>query len=133
MLKAHLWTALATLAALGMYFFTILRVGGARGKYKIPAPATTGNPDFERVLRVQQNTTEQLVFFIPALWLFSFYTSPLWAGILGALWVVARVIYAIGYYAEAKKRAAGFGLSTLASLSLWVGAIVGAVLAFLRG
>ena len=34
-------------------------------------------------MRVQQNTIEQLVIFLPALFLFANYVSPRWAGWLG--------------------------------------------------
>jgi hypothetical protein len=64
------WPSLVTIASLILYLSVIINVGRARVKYKIPAPQTSGDPDFERVFRVQQNTLEQLVLFLPALWLF---------------------------------------------------------------
>ena len=76
----------------------------------------TGEPDFERVVRVQQNTLEQLVFFLPLLWLFSFYVSPLWAAGVGAIWLVGRIVYAWGYYQAAEKRTIGFGISFISGL-----------------
>lgn len=66
------WPSLVTVSALLLYQILALNVGRARAKYKIIPPATTGDPNFERVLRVQQNTLEQLVFFLPSLWLFSY-------------------------------------------------------------
>ena len=38
-------------------------------------PAISGNPDFERVFRVQMNTLEWLPIFLPSLWLFAIYIS----------------------------------------------------------
>ena len=74
------WTALVTVAALILYFVVTLNVGRARFKYNVSPPAISGNPDFERVFRVQQNTVEQIVLFIPALWVFSLFVSQIWGG-----------------------------------------------------
>ncbi|MCB9641347.1 MAG: MAPEG family protein [Myxococcales bacterium] len=131
MTKVYAWPALATLASLAVYYYTMFRVSGARYKYKVPVPQTTGNLDFERFFRVQQNTVEQLVFFVPALWLFSFYVSPMWGGILGGVWALGRFIYAQGYYAEAKKRGPGFAISSLTGVVLWVGALINIIRALL--
>jgi uncharacterized membrane protein YecN with MAPEG domain len=125
------YPALITALTLATYFVLTLNVGRARMKYGIKPPATTGNEDFERVLRVQQNTLEQLVFFLPALWLFSFYISPLWAAILGAVWLVGRIIFAWGYYQATEKRSPGFAISLLSSLVLLVGSLVGIIRALL--
>src|SRR5690606_25381261 len=79
--------AIITLCALAIFIYTIIAVGFARTKYQIKAPATTGNVDFERIFRVQMNTQESLLLFLPALWLFSQYVSPLWGGIIGVVWL----------------------------------------------
>lgn len=123
-MKMMLWPALVATLSLFVYLAFVLLVGAARGKYNVPAPQTTGNPDFERRFRVQQNTLEQIVIFLPALWLFSTFVSPIYGAGLGGLWIVGRIVYAIGYYQEAKKRAAGFGLTLLATLGLMGGALV---------
>lgn len=114
------------LAALQLVYFS-LRVGHARGKYNVPAPATTGNEMFERFYRVQMNTLEMIVVFIPAIWLFGEHISPLWATILGAVYLVGRFAYLFGYVAEPKKRGPGFGLSFLPTLILLLGGLGGAV------
>ncbi|MFM8006312.1 MAG: MAPEG family protein, partial [Dolichospermum sp.] len=57
----------------------------------IIGPSGTGK---STVLRVQQNTLEQLALFIPALWLFSIYISPIWGAALGVSWVLGRIAYA---------------------------------------
>lgn len=88
----------------------------------------TGDPNFERVIRVQQNTLEQMVFFLPSLWLFSIYVSPLWGSLLGAVWVVGRIAYAWGYYQAAEKRALGFGISVISASVLLLGSLVGIIL-----
>ncbi len=90
------------------------------------APATSGQPDFERYYRVQMNTLEQLVIFIPALWTFATFVNGDVAAILGAAFIVGRAMYFFGYVKAAEKRSAGFGLSTLATLALLIGGIIGA-------
>jgi len=125
--------ALTTLAALLLYVVVSINVGRARGKYKIEAPAVTGHPDFERVYRVQMNTLEQLVAFLPALWLFAFFVSPAWASTIGTAWIVGRVVYAAGYYRAAEKREAGFAITFVAFAVLWAGATWGVVRALLQG
>ncbi|MFM2064175.1 MAG: hypothetical protein RLZZ507_3846 [Cyanobacteriota bacterium] len=122
------WTSLVTVLALIVYFVVTINVGRARFKYKIIPPETTGNPDFERVLRVQQNTLEQLILFLPALWLFSIYISPIWASGLGTAWIIGRIAYAWGYYQAAEKRGVGFGISSLSSIALILGSLIGIIL-----
>jgi len=128
----HLYPALVTCLALLVYVWTFAMVSRARGKFGISAPATTGNPDFERVLRVQMNTVEQLVLFLPALWIFSMYVSQPVGAVLGVIWVVGRVIYNLGYYSAASRRGSGFMISGIASVILLIGGLIG-VLGFMTG
>jgi len=125
--------ALTTLVAVLLYFTTLINVAFARAKYKIAAPAVSGNPDFERVFRVQMNTLEQLVAFLPALWLFALYVSPAWASVVGAVWIVGRVFYAVAYVQAAARRGPGAVTGFAALGVLWVGALWGVVGALLRG
>jgi glutathione S-transferase len=122
------WTSLVTTFTLLVYLVLTINVGRARAKYKVPAPQMSGEPNFERVLRVQQNTLEQMVFFLPALWLFSFYVNPLWGAGIGTVWVLGRILYAWGYYQAAEKRALGFGISSMLGIVLLLGAIAGIIL-----
>ena len=115
------------LALIEYLVFGIL-VGRARVRCDVPAPATTGHPVFERYFRVQQNTLEQLIVFVPSMWLFGLYVSPLWAAGLGILFVLGRVVYLTGYVADPKKRGAGFGLSFLPTAILALGSLAGAIL-----
>ena len=121
----YLYPSLVTALTLIVYQVLTVNVGRARGKYKIMPPAMSGDENFERVVRVQQNTLEQLVFFLPALWLFSFYVSPLWGAVLGAVWLIGRILFAWGYYQAAEKRVAGFAISSLSGITLVLGALVG--------
>ena len=126
------WPSLITAWTLLVYLVITINVGGARAKYKVPPPQMTGDPDFERVLRVQQNTLEQLVFFLPLLWLFSFYVSPLWGALIGAVWLVGRIVYAWGYYQAAEKRTIGFGISSISSIVLLLGSLYGIILSLVH-
>ena len=123
--------AVVILAVLQFFWFGIL-VGRARTRYQVPPPATTGNEIFERYFRVQQNTLEQLVIFIPSIWTFANYVSATWAAVLGVVFVVGRQLYQLGYVADPKKRFAGFGLSALPNLLLALGALAGACWGVLR-
>lgn len=122
------WPSLVTVSALVIYLVLTINVGAARAKYKIMPPQTSGNPDFERVLRVQQNTLEQLISFLPSLWLFSFYISPIWASGIGVVWLVGRILFAWGYYQAAEKRTIGFALTSLSTSVLLGGSILGILL-----
>ena len=126
------WPSLITALTLLVYQVIALNVGRARVKYKVPPPQITGDPDFERVLRVQQNTGEQLIFFLPLLWLFSFYISPLWGAGVGAVWLVGRIVYAWGYYQAAEKRTIGFGISSISGIVLLLGSLWGIILSLVR-
>lgn len=115
------------LLALLEYIVMAALVGRARGKYGIQAPAMTGHPDFERANRVHINTLENLIVFVPAVWIFAAYVSVIWAAVLGALFVVARAAYAIGYLQAAEKRGLGAGITGLVNIALVVGGLVGLV------
>lgn len=121
----YLFPSLVTALTLLVYQVLVINVGRARAKYKVMPPAISGNENFERVLRVQQNTLEQLVAFLPALWLFAIYVNPLWGSALGAGWLIGRIVYAWGYYQAAEKRIAGFAISSLSGLGLLFGALGG--------
>jgi uncharacterized membrane protein YecN with MAPEG domain len=121
------WTALVTLLALVFYFFMGLGVAGARAKYKIAAPAMTGDPIFERHVRVQMNTLEWLPIFLPSLWLFAAYWGDRAAAGVGAAWIVGRILYRIGYVRDPKQRGMGFAIQASAALALLIGALIGVV------
>ena len=116
-------TALVTCLAALMYFVFGFRVGQARHTYGIKAPAMSGNPDFERSLRIQMNTLEWMPVFLPSLWLFAVYVSDQVAALLGLVWIAGRVLYMIGYSQAAEKRAPGFGIQALACFALLLGTL----------
>ncbi|MDN4502382.1 MAPEG family protein [Alteromonadaceae bacterium BrNp21-10] len=123
----ELLTIISMLALLQFFYFAV-QVGGARGKYGVSAPATTGNEVFERYFRVHYNTMEHLVLFLPGLWAFGFYVSYVYAAALGAVYLLGRLIYAVTYVKNPKSREIGAIASTLPCIVLVVGALVGAVM-----
>jgi len=124
-------TALATMAAMCVFFFCMGKVGAARAKHGVKAPSVDGPEEFQRTYRVHQNMVEQLVFHLPSMWLFAVAWGDFWAALLGFIFVIGRIIYAIGYYEAAEKRSRGFGIASLASIILALGALIGAILALL--
>jgi glutathione S-transferase len=117
------FTALITLLSISFYFFTSIQVSKARVAFDIKAPTVSGNPDFERVFRVQMNTLEWMPIFLPSLWLFAFYISDALAAALGLVWIIGRILYLTGYSQAAAKRGLGFGIQGVAALLLWLGAL----------
>jgi glutathione S-transferase len=127
------YTALVTLLAVALYFYTGLAVAKARGKYGVKAPATTGNPDFERVFRVQMNTLEWIPIFLPLLWFFVLYVNDWSAALLGLVWLAGRVVYIRGYAAAADKRHRGFAIQAFACGALFIGVLAGIVWRMAQG
>ena len=117
------FTALVTLLAVLFYFFTSARVAKARGIYGVKLPAISGHPDFERVFRVQMNTLEWMLIFLPSLWLFAIYISDAVAAVLGLVWIAGRILYMTGYSQAAAKRGRGFGIQASTAIVLWLGAL----------
>jgi len=113
--------------ALIEYLVILLMTGRARATHNVQAPATTGHPVFDRWYRVQQNTVEQLVVFLPALFLFANYVSPRWAGWIGLLFVIGRIVYARSYVADPGSRGTGFVIGFAANAVLVLGAFLGAL------
>src|SRR6202142_4800438 len=117
------FTAIVTCLAILFYLFTTIQVAKARTASGIKAPAISGNPDFERVFRVQMNTLEWMPIFLPSLWLFAIYISDPVAAAIGLLWIAGRALYMTGYSQAANKRGRGFAIQALATGILWLGAL----------
>jgi glutathione S-transferase len=124
-----LLSAAVTVLAVLLGLYTMMLVGRMRGKHGVHAPAMTGAPEFERAFRVQMNTLEQFVLFLPLLWLATIY--PVLSGYLapglGLIWLVGRVLYSLGYMADAAKRSSGFLIAGVALLGLLVLSIAGII------
>ena len=119
------WVALVTLLSLIFYLATSVQVGRARGRLGVAAPAMTGHPEFERLVRVQANTLEWLVVHLPSLWLFALYVDARAAAAIGAVWIVGRLIYARAYARDPGTRSTGFLIQALSTVVLLLGALIG--------
>lgn len=114
-----------SLAVLQFFFFGYM-TGSARRKSGLKAPAVTGHPDFERMYRVQTNTLETIVAFLPALYISAQYWPPLIISLIGLVYIIGRFIYWRAYIASPEKRSLGFMLSMLPTLILLLLSVVGA-------
>ena len=121
------WIAVVTGLALVEYMVFSFRAGSARGTYNVAAPAVSGNEIFERHFRVHQNTLEQLIVFIPAMWIFGLYVSATIGAGLGVVFLIGRAVYAVTYVQEPTKRTAGFVAGFLVNVVLVLGSIGGAI------
>jgi glutathione S-transferase len=106
-------------------------VGQARTRYQVPAPATSGHEVFDRYFRAHMNTLEQLVVFLPSIWLFAHYINAWIAVALGVLFIIGRALYFRGYVQSAQTRHAGFVISAIPNVTLLVGALIGVIRATL--
>ena len=112
------FVAFVTLLLLAQYTYFIAVVGMARGELNVPAPATSGNDTFERILRVQVNTMEQLMIVLPAMWICANYFSTGFAGTMGLVFLAARFIYSKAYIAEPTSRGTGMIIGFAATIAL---------------
>jgi uncharacterized MAPEG superfamily protein len=122
--------ALVVALTVVLLFATAFAVGRARGRYHIAAPAITGHPAFERAWRVQMNTLEAAVMFLPSLWLASQYSNPSIAGVVGVVWLLARTWYGVAYTRDPGRRSVPFGIGMLMTGVLLVMGLVGVIRAF---
>lgn len=119
--------ALVTVLALIEVMVFGFQVGQARQRYKIEAPATSGHPIFERYNRVHQNTIEQLIVFVPLVWIFATNVHAPTAVALGLLFVIGRAIYAAGYVRDPARRGTGAIITFAVLAVLALGSLAGAI------
>ena len=132
-METHAYVAVVTALALLVYLWTVIGVGAARRKSGIKAPTMTGDPLLERAVRVQANTLEWLPIFLPSLWLCHLFWQPqdqtgIIVAAIGVVWIVGRILYALGYVADPSKREIGFVIQFLATIVLLLGALGKAVM-----
>jgi|TARA_Y100000310_G_scaffold325974_2_gene390251 uncharacterized membrane protein YecN with MAPEG domain len=120
--------AIVAVLAIMQYMVFSALVGRARGTYGVEAPATSGHEMFDRYYRVHQNTLEQLVAFLPGLWVFGSHVSPLWAAGLGVIYLIGRVVYFRAYTKDPKSRGTGMLIGFLPTVVLVLGGLIGLVI-----
>lgn len=123
--------AIVTGLALLQLFVFAFQVGKMRAKHGVKAPAVSGHEEFERMFRVHMNTLEQIVIFLPGLWLFALYVNPLIAAGLGLVFIIGRFVYRASYLVDPGKRSMGFALGWLPMMALLFGGMIGALLRML--
>jgi glutathione S-transferase len=129
---AMLLTAAVTLLAVLVALWTAILVSRTRTRVGIKPPATTGSPELECALRVQANTVEQFILFMPALWVAALYFQGWIPPVIGAIWCLGRVLYALGYKAaKPGARAPGFGITIFSTLALVILGVIGIVHAWM--
>jgi uncharacterized membrane protein YecN with MAPEG domain len=120
--------AVVTVLALLQFVWFGMQVGSIRAKLEVKAPTMSGPPEFERVFRVHYNTMEQLVVFLPALWLYAHMVNPTWGAGLGVVYLVGRFIYRAAYIKDPAGRSLGFSLTFLPAAVMLVWVLVVAVM-----
>ena len=124
-------TAIVTVLILLQYTMFGIQVASVRGKHGLKAPAMTGHPEYERMFRVHYNTMEQLVLFLPALWMFGFMVNHLWGAGFGALFLIGRFVYRAEYLKDPQSRTLGFAMTFLPSAVMLIWVLVRAIMGLL--
>lgn len=127
------YVAIVSVLALAEYFLFGFLVATARGKYGVKAPAVAGHEMFERHFRVHMNTLEQLIVFLPSMWICTRYFDPRWVAALGLLFVIGRLVYAVSYVRDPRSRSLGFALTSIPTLIFMAAILYGAIGSLLIG
>ena len=123
--------AIVTSLALIQSVFFAFQVGKSRAQHGVSAPLMTGPDEFLREFRVHMNTVENLIVFIPAVWMFGYFIEPYWAAGIGLVYVISRFMYRAAYTGDPSKRSLPFTIGLACQAVLLLGTIVGAVLSYL--
>lgn len=121
----QLYTSLVTLLSVLQIFLFSWKASSTRVKHGIEAPQMHGHPDVDRAQRVHLNTMEQIIMFLPSLWLALPVLGDYYTSILGGVWLVGRQLYAHAYWADAAKRGTGMWVTFLAFIILFGAAAYG--------
>ena len=119
---------LVLLLAIAEYLFFTVQVGRARGRTELKAPAVSGDDEFERYFRVQQNTIEQLMIFVPSLIATGMFLSTVFAAVVGIAFIVGRAVYYVGYTQDPEKRGMGMIITFGSNVVLLLSGLVGVLL-----
>lgn len=116
------WITIVTVLAILQFVWFGIQVGSLRAKHEIKAPSMSGAPEFERMFRIHYNTMEQLLVFLPALWLYAHMVNPVWGAGFGVVYLIGRFVYRAAYLKDPAGRSAGFTLTFIpaAVMLIWV-------------
>lgn len=120
-----LYVDLVAILAVIQFLLFVFITGRARAKSGLKAPAISGDENFERMYRVQMNTLEMLIAFLPALYLAAKYWSPFWLAVVGCIYLIGRHLYWRAYIKSPATRGLGFALTIIPTSILAVSAIIG--------
>ncbi|KAL8620716.1 hypothetical protein ACOMHN_067279 [Nucella lapillus] len=120
-----LLTGIVTLGSGIQLMFFARRVHFAREQHGIEHPAMTGNPDFERVVRAQQNILEWHPVFMSALWTSALFFNQVPSAICGLLYLISRHRYFNGYSRSVEERGPGFRMGLHMLRAMGVMAVIG--------
>lgn len=124
-----IWLHVVAVLVVAQYMGFGILVGWARGRYKVHAPAVTGDPMFERLYRVHMNSLEQMVALLPAMYLSAQFWSPLWSAAAGVAYIVGRLVYLKAYASAPQSRTLGFVMSFFPIVGLLAATLMGALMA----
>lgn len=127
------YVTVIVMLALVEYLYFGVAVGRARARHGVEAPAVSGDENFERFHRAHQNTLEQLVVFVPAIYAAAYYADERLAVGLGVVFLVGRAHYFRSYIADPRSRNVGMIATIASSLLLIAATLVGAVRVLLIG
>jgi glutathione S-transferase len=133
MTDPYIYVVIVSALALLAYYFTLLKAGLARVKFKVPAPSHEGPEEYVRHVRAHHNTLEHLVLFLPGMWLFAYAVSPLWAAAIGSVWPPMRVLYALGYHKAPEKRLIPLYISMPPIYIFVLGSLIGGIVRLVGG
>ncbi len=128
---------LIIIIALIEYIFFAAKTGMARVKYQVKAPAISGHPMFERHYRVQMNTLEQLIIFIPGLLVFAWTGEAVgWpaheiSALLGVIWIIGRAVYYRAYLGDPAQRGIGFMMTMIPSMTMLLASFIAILVSLL--
>ena len=123
--------AIVTVLALIQSVLFAFLVGKSRQEHGVSAPLMTGPDEFLREFRVHMNTVENLIVFIPALWMFGYFVGAYWAAGIGLIYVASRFMYRSAYTGDPSKRGLPFAIGLACQAILLLGTIVGAVMSYM--
>ena len=119
------YVILLILLALAQFIWFTGRTGFLRVKYKVDAPKCSGEEIWERLFRVQQNTMEQLVIYIPGMLAFAHLVSATWALLPGIVFLLGRQLYSHQYVTDPKSRGPGMVMTFFSNIALVLGSLIG--------
>ena len=122
-MEQYTLSALVTVSTSLLIFFLAFKVWMTRQKHKSPAYKATDSKEVLIANRIHMNTLEISVVYLPILWVATVFSSANLAGLLGIVWFISRVWYAVAYSQKPKKREIPFilgvaciGLTSLLAL-----------------